>query len=76
MPAYVDLLRADAALNELGRRMIRSGASVDETAVALLELTGKYYETLSDLSWRGFQIESNGGGDVVAKAADNCAAGV
>lgn len=53
--------------------MIRSGATVEATAVELLPLTAKYFEILSELAWRGYLIES-GGGDVVAEAANNRAA--
>jgi hypothetical protein len=56
--SYVDLLQADAALDEFGLRMLRSGASTEETATAMLELTEHFYQTLSEIAFRGYEIEA------------------
>jgi hypothetical protein len=58
MLRYADLLRADRALDEFGRRMIRDGASTAETAVAMLELTEQFYQTLGEIACTGYQIEA------------------
>jgi hypothetical protein len=58
MARYVDLLQADAKLNALGLRMLRSGASTEMAAVAMLELTEKFYQALGEIACRGYEIEA------------------
>jgi hypothetical protein len=55
---YKNLLQTDAAINDLGRYLVRSGASVEETAVAMLELTGKFYQALGEIAFTGYEIEA------------------
>ena len=38
--------------------LIRQNFSVDAVARELLPLTAKYFELLSEIAWRGYQIEA------------------